>query len=123
MRPRSAGRPQLAAAIDAIVERLRGGGRLVYVGAGTSGRLAPVDAAECGPTFGVQPGDVVAMVAGGIGALRHGPGGGRGRRRGGRRRHRRARRRPEGRRRRPSQPAAARRTPGCRRVAAAWPVR
>ncbi|MGH2921535.1 MAG: N-acetylmuramic acid 6-phosphate etherase, partial [Gaiellaceae bacterium] len=43
----------LAAAIDAIVERLERGGRLVYVGAGSSGRLALVDAAECGPTFGV----------------------------------------------------------------------
>ena len=61
--------PAIAAAVDAIVERLRGGGRLVYVGAGTSGRLAAVDAAECGPTFGIQPGDVVALVAGGISAL------------------------------------------------------
>src|SRR4051812_46667772 len=42
--------PALAASIDAIVERLRGGGRLVYVGAGSSGRLALIDAAECGPT-------------------------------------------------------------------------
>ena len=41
----------------------------MYVGAGTSGRLAAVDAAECGPTFGIQPGDVVALVAGGISAL------------------------------------------------------
>src|SRR5919199_6107640 len=43
--------PATARAIDAIVERLRVGGRLVYVGAGTSGRLAALDAAECGPTF------------------------------------------------------------------------
>src|SRR5438067_3609793 len=43
--------PQLAAAIDAIVERLRAGGRVIYVGAGSSGRLAALDAAECGPTF------------------------------------------------------------------------
>ena len=43
----------------------RGGGRLVYVGAGTSGRLARVDAAECGPTFGVPPEQIVALVAGG----------------------------------------------------------
>src|SRR6059036_700120 len=42
---------ELARAIDAIVERLEHGGRLVYVGAGTSGRLAAADAAECGPTF------------------------------------------------------------------------
>ena len=53
----------LAAAIDAIVERLRRGGRLVYVGAGTSGRLAALDAAECEPTFGIGPGRVVALAA------------------------------------------------------------
>ena len=52
----------LAAAIDAIVERLERGGRLVYVGAGTSGRLAAMDAAECEPTFGVRPGLVVAIT-------------------------------------------------------------
>src|SRR5581483_5396740 len=50
----------LAAAIEAIVERLRRGGRLVYAGAGTSGALAALDAAECGPTFGSP---VVAVVA------------------------------------------------------------
>jgi N-acetylmuramic acid 6-phosphate etherase len=55
---------ELAAAIDAIVERLRRGGRLVYVGAGTSGALAALDAAECGTTFGSPPGEVVAVVAG-----------------------------------------------------------
>jgi N-acetylmuramic acid 6-phosphate etherase len=60
---------QLAAAIDAIVERLERGGRLVYVGAGSSGRLALVDAAECGPTFGVPDGQVIALVAGGPSAL------------------------------------------------------
>jgi N-acetylmuramic acid 6-phosphate etherase len=59
----------LAAAIDGIVERLRRGGRLVYVGAGSSGRLAAVDAAECGPTFNVTDGTVTAIVAGGVGAL------------------------------------------------------
>jgi N-acetylmuramic acid 6-phosphate etherase len=53
----------LAAAIEAIVERLRRGGRLVYAGAGTSGALAALDAAECGPTFGSPPGEVVAVVA------------------------------------------------------------
>jgi N-acetylmuramic acid 6-phosphate etherase len=58
----------LAAAVDAIVERLERGGRLVYVGAGTSGRLAHLDAAECAPTFGVPSGTVVALVAGGIDA-------------------------------------------------------
>ena len=55
----------LVAAIDAIVDRLRAGGRLVYVGAGTSGRLAFVDAVECQSTFGLPPGRVVALVAGG----------------------------------------------------------
>ncbi len=59
----------LAAAIDAIVERLERGGRLVYVGAGSSGRLALVDAAECGPTFGVPPGQVLAVIAGGPDAV------------------------------------------------------
>ena len=54
---------ELAAAIDAIVERLAGGGRLIYVGAGTSGRLAVVDAAECAPTFGVPDGLVLALPA------------------------------------------------------------
>jgi N-acetylmuramic acid 6-phosphate etherase len=58
----------LAAAIDAIVERLEGGGRLVYVGAGSSGRLAHVDAAECGPTFGVPSEQVVVLIAAGAAA-------------------------------------------------------
>jgi N-acetylmuramic acid 6-phosphate etherase len=55
----------LAMAIDAIAERMRRGGRLVYVGAGTSGALAALDAAECGSTFGSPPGEVVAVVADG----------------------------------------------------------
>jgi len=55
----------IAAAVDAIAERLAAGGRLVYVGAGTSGRLALVDAAECESTFAVPPGRVVALIAGG----------------------------------------------------------
>jgi N-acetylmuramic acid 6-phosphate etherase len=59
----------LAASIDAIVERLQRGGRLVYVGAGSSGRLAAVDAAECGPTFGLPHGRVLAIVAGRTEAL------------------------------------------------------
>ena len=63
-----------------IVERLRRGGRLVYVGAGTSGRLAVVDAAECGPTFGLPDGRVLAIIAGGVARTRGGAGGGRGRR-------------------------------------------
>ncbi|MDX6448585.1 MAG: hypothetical protein QOD08_1048 [Gaiellaceae bacterium] len=52
----------IAVAVDAIAERLRSGGRLVYVGAGTSGRLAALDAAECGPTFSVPEGQVVALT-------------------------------------------------------------
>jgi N-acetylmuramic acid 6-phosphate etherase len=56
---------EIAAAVDAIVERLREGGRLVYVGAGSSGRLAALDAAECGPTFSTEPAQVLAIVAGG----------------------------------------------------------
>jgi N-acetylmuramic acid 6-phosphate etherase len=60
---------ELAAAIDAVVGRLEGGGRLLYLGAGTSGRLAAVDAAECPPTFGVAPELVVAIVAGGAESL------------------------------------------------------
>jgi N-acetylmuramic acid 6-phosphate etherase len=55
---------ELAAAIDAIVEKLRGGGRLVYVGAGTSGRLAALDAEECESTFSTESGQVTAIVAG-----------------------------------------------------------
>ena len=58
----------IAAAIDAVAERLAAGGRLVYVGAGTSGRLALVDAAECESTFAVPPGRVVALIAGGSAA-------------------------------------------------------
>jgi N-acetylmuramic acid 6-phosphate etherase len=52
----------LATTVDAIVERLRRGGRLVYVGAGTSGRIAELDALECSPTFGCAPGEVIAIA-------------------------------------------------------------
>jgi N-acetylmuramic acid 6-phosphate etherase len=55
---------QIAVVVDAVVERLAGGGRLVYVGAGSSGRLAAVDAAECETTFAAGRGQVVALVAG-----------------------------------------------------------
>jgi len=54
-----------ALAIDRIVERLRARGRLIYLGAGTSGRLALMDAAECGPTFATDPAQVLALIAGG----------------------------------------------------------
>jgi N-acetylmuramic acid 6-phosphate etherase len=53
----------LAAVIDAVVERMRRGGRLIYAGAGTSGALAALDAAECSSTFGSPPGEVLAVVA------------------------------------------------------------
>ena len=55
----------IAAAVDAIAERLRSGGRLVYVGAGSSGLIAALDASECEATFSTPPGSVVALVAGG----------------------------------------------------------
>ncbi len=63
--------PQIALAVDAIAKSLRGGGTLFYIGAGTSGRLAVLDAAECPPTFGTPPGMVRAIIAGGERALRH----------------------------------------------------
>jgi N-acetylmuramic acid 6-phosphate etherase len=59
----------LAAGVDLIVERFRRGGRLFYVGAGTSGRLGVLDASECPPTFGVAPSMVQGIVAGGRRAL------------------------------------------------------
>lgn len=61
--------PAVAEAVDMIVARLREGGRLIYVGAGTSGRLAVLDAAECVPTFSVSPELVQALIAGGKDAL------------------------------------------------------
>jgi N-acetylmuramic acid 6-phosphate etherase len=61
--------PQIAQAIDGIAERLRRGGRLIYVGAGTSGRLAVLDAVECVPTYSTDPSVVVALLAGGGRAL------------------------------------------------------
>ncbi|HZS56519.1 MAG TPA: N-acetylmuramic acid 6-phosphate etherase [Bryobacteraceae bacterium] len=62
--------PQIAQALDAIVERLEAGGRLFYIGAGTSGRLAVLDASECPPTFNTPPELVQGLIAGGDGALR-----------------------------------------------------
>jgi len=61
--------PQVVRVVDLAVESLRGGGRIHYFGAGTSGRLAVLDAAELPPTFGIEPDLVVAHHAGGIGAL------------------------------------------------------
>jgi N-acetylmuramic acid 6-phosphate etherase len=57
--------PAIARAVDAIAERLERGGRLFYIGAGTSGRLGMLDAAECSPTFGVSPDLVQGVIAGG----------------------------------------------------------
>ena len=61
--------PRIAEAVDQIVERIRGGGRLFYIGAGTSGRLGVLDAAECPPTFHVSPELVQGIIAGGEPAL------------------------------------------------------
>ena len=61
--------PHIAAAVDAITTRMQRGGRLVYIGAGTSGRLGVLDASECPPTFGTLPELVVGLIAGGPAAL------------------------------------------------------
>lgn len=62
--------PQIGEAIEGIAKRLQAGGRLLYIGAGTSGRLGVLDASECPPTFGVDPGLVQGIIAGGDTALR-----------------------------------------------------
>ncbi|NUU68855.1 N-acetylmuramic acid 6-phosphate etherase [Enterobacteriaceae bacterium BIT-l23] len=61
--------PQVAQAVDAAAAALLAGGRIIYMGAGTSGRLGILDAAECPPTFGVSHDLVVGLIAGGPGAL------------------------------------------------------
>jgi len=61
--------PSIAAAVDLVVASFREGGRLIYVGAGTSGRLGVLDASECPPTFGSDPDLVQGVIAGGVGAL------------------------------------------------------
>ncbi|MER5574786.1 N-acetylmuramic acid 6-phosphate etherase [Streptomyces massasporeus] len=61
--------PQIAAAIDAVAERMTRGGRLVYAGAGTAGRLGILDASECPPTFNTDPSRVVGLIAGGPDAV------------------------------------------------------
>lgn len=63
--------PVIGRAIEAIAERLSRGGRLFYIGAGTSGRLGVLDASECPPTFGVEPEMVQGIIAGGDSALRN----------------------------------------------------
>jgi N-acetylmuramic acid 6-phosphate etherase len=60
---------EIARLADQVVERMRRGGRLIYVGAGTSGRLGALDAAECPPTYRTDPGQVVALLAGGPQAM------------------------------------------------------
>jgi N-acetylmuramic acid 6-phosphate etherase len=62
-------REEIARTIDLVVDAFRAGGRLIYVGAGTSGRLAVLDATECPPTFGTSPDMVVGIIAGGLPAL------------------------------------------------------
>ncbi len=62
---------EIAALVDAAAAALANGGRLIYVGAGTSGRLGVLDASECPPTFGADPRQIVGVIAGGERALRH----------------------------------------------------
>ncbi|MEV0172875.1 N-acetylmuramic acid 6-phosphate etherase [Streptomyces sp. NPDC050803] len=61
--------PEIAAAIDAVAERMARGGRLLYAGAGTAGRLGVLDASECPPTFNTEPTQVVGLIAGGPEAM------------------------------------------------------
>jgi N-acetylmuramic acid 6-phosphate etherase len=63
--------PQIEKAVDHIAEKMAQGGRLFYLGAGTSGRLGVIDASELPPTFGADPHWVVGLIAGGDGAIRH----------------------------------------------------
>ena len=63
--------PQIAEAVEQIAARMKEGGRLIYIGAGTSGRLGVLDASECPPTFGTDENLVVGLIAGGDFALRH----------------------------------------------------
>lgn len=63
--------PQIAKAIDQISERINKGGRLFYIGCGTSGRLGILDASECPPTYGVSPDMVVGLISGGDKAIRN----------------------------------------------------
>ena len=62
--------PQINALVEAIVPKLKNGGRLFYLGAGTSGRLGIVDASECPPTYGIEHGVVIGLIAGGDDAIR-----------------------------------------------------
>ncbi|MBI2720540.1 MAG: N-acetylmuramic acid 6-phosphate etherase [Bacteroidetes bacterium] len=62
--------PQIEKAVEAIVQKMNKGGRLFYLGAGTSGRLGIVDASECPPTYGIEQGKVIGIIAGGDEAIR-----------------------------------------------------
>jgi N-acetylmuramic acid 6-phosphate etherase len=62
--------PQIEKLVNVIVDRMKGGGRLFYMGAGTSGRLGIVDASECPPTYGIEHGVVIGIIAGGDDAIR-----------------------------------------------------
>ncbi|MFH1321969.1 MAG: N-acetylmuramic acid 6-phosphate etherase [Bacteroidota bacterium] len=62
--------PQIEALVNVIINKMQNGGRLFYIGAGTSGRLGIVDASECPPTYGVEHGLVMGLIAGGDGAVR-----------------------------------------------------
>jgi len=62
--------PSIEALINILVPKMQSGGRLFYLGAGTSGRLGVVDASECPPTFGVEQGKVIGLIAGGDAAIR-----------------------------------------------------
>ena len=63
--------PQIQHFVDIAVEKMKSGGRLFYIGAGTSGRLGILDASECPPTFGVEQGKVIGIIAGGDRAIRN----------------------------------------------------
>jgi N-acetylmuramic acid 6-phosphate etherase len=62
--------PQIEKLVEAVVEKMSAGGRLFYMGAGTSGRLGIVDASECPPTYGIEHGRVIGLIAGGDEAIR-----------------------------------------------------
>jgi len=62
--------PQIESLVEKVVEKFLSGGRLFYIGAGTSGRLGVLDASECPPTYGVPDNWVIGLIAGGDGALR-----------------------------------------------------
>lgn len=63
--------PEIIGIVEEATKRISKGGRMIYVGAGTAGRLGVLDAAECVPTFGVSPGTVIAVIAGGYDSINH----------------------------------------------------